>query len=54
LTSGNTQKVKEILVDCDLDTVVLKVEQIGGAACHTNKRSCFYRKVEEGKLIEIM
>jgi len=54
LTSGNVQKVKEILVDCDLDTVVLKIEQIGGGACHTNKRSCFYRKVENNELIEIM
>ena len=57
-TSGNLQIVKEILVDCDEDTVLLKVEQKGGAACHTGYRSCFYRKVENdgsvkniGKLI---
>ena len=57
-TSGNLQIVKEILVDCDEDTVLLKVEQRGGAACHTGYRSCFYRKVENdgsvkniGKLI---
>ena len=53
LTSGNIQLVKEILVDCDEDTVLLKVEQVGGAACHTNRRSCFYRKVEGDSLIEI-
>jgi len=57
-TSGNLQIIKEILVDCDEDTVLLKVEQRGGAACHTGYRSCFYRKVENdgsvkniGKLI---
>jgi phosphoribosyl-AMP cyclohydrolase len=47
-TSGNEQLVKEIWIDCDDDTVLLKVEQIGGAACHTGHRSCFYRKVEDG------
>ncbi len=45
-TSGNVQMVREIRVDCDLDTVLLKVEQKGGAACHTGHRSCFYQKVE--------
>jgi phosphoribosyl-AMP cyclohydrolase len=45
-TSGNIQKVKEILVDCDQDAVVLKVEQLGGAACHEGYRSCFFRRVE--------
>lgn len=43
--SGNVQLVKEILVDCDEDTVIFKVEQIGGAACHEGYRSCFFRKV---------
>lgn len=47
-TSGNVQIVKEILIDCDDDTVVLKVEQIGGAACHTGHRSCFHKKVNNG------
>jgi phosphoribosyl-AMP cyclohydrolase len=42
-TSGHTQRVKEILIDCDGDTILLKVEQAGGAACHTGYRSCFYR-----------
>lgn len=52
-SSGNVQKVREILVDCDDDTVVLKVEQIGGAACHTGQRSCFYRRVEGDGLATI-
>ncbi|MDJ0782951.1 MAG: phosphoribosyl-AMP cyclohydrolase [Desulfosarcinaceae bacterium] len=45
LTSGNTQKVKEIRVDCDKDTILLKVEQVGNAACHTGHRSCFHLRV---------
>jgi phosphoribosyl-AMP cyclohydrolase len=49
-SSGNVQKVRGIYVDCDLDTVVLKVEQVGGAACHEGYPSCFYRKVEEDGL----
>lgn len=52
LTSGNVQLVKEILVDCDDDTVLLKVEQLGGAACHTGHRSCFYKRVTEEQEIE--
>ena len=44
-TSGNMQVVKEIRIDCDEDTVLLKVEQIGGVSCHTGKRSCFYRYI---------
>ncbi|MGD8366407.1 MAG: phosphoribosyl-AMP cyclohydrolase [Desulfobacterales bacterium] len=46
-TSGNVQRVREIRVDCDLDTVLLKVEQVGGAACHTGHRSCFFRVVND-------
>ena len=49
-SSGNLQLIKEILVDCDDDTVVFKVEQIGGAACHMGYRSCFFRKVEGDEL----
>ena len=45
-TSGHVQRVKEIYLDCDQDTVLLKVEQLGGAACHTGYRSCFYQKLE--------
>src|SRR3954451_10582126 len=43
--SGNVQNVREIYVDCDADTVLLKVEQVGGAACHEGYQSCFFRKV---------
>ncbi len=43
--SGNVQKVHAIYVDCDRDTILLKVEQIGGAACHEGYKSCFFRKV---------
>jgi phosphoribosyl-AMP cyclohydrolase len=43
--SGNVQLVREILVDCDRDTILLKVEQVGGAACHEGYPSCFYRRV---------
>jgi phosphoribosyl-AMP cyclohydrolase len=42
-SSGNVQQVHEIRIDCDLDAIVLKVEQVGQAACHTGHRSCFYR-----------
>ena len=49
-TSGNLQRIKEIYIDCDDDTVLLKVEQLGGAACHTGHRSCFYKKVEDGSI----
>ena len=49
-TSGNMQLIKEIWIDCDDDTVLLKVEQLGGAACHTGHRSCFYKKVEDGSI----
>jgi len=44
-TSGHVQKIREILVDCDNDTVLFRVEQVGGAACHTGYASCFYTKV---------
>ena len=42
--SGNHQDVREIYVDCDADTILLKVHQHGGAACHTGRRHCFYRE----------
>jgi len=48
-TSGNVQHVKEIRIDCDRDTVLLNVDQIGGAACHTGHKSCFFRKYEDGE-----
>ena len=49
-TSGNIQIIKDIRIDCDDDTVVLKVDQVGGAACHTGHKSCFYKKVEDGSI----
>lgn len=52
-SSGHVQMVKEILVDCDGDTVIFKVEQLGGAACHTGHRSCFFRRVS-GDTLEII
>jgi len=51
--SGNVQLVKEILVDCDADTVIFKVEQVGGAACHEGYRTCFFRKVA-GDSLEVV
>ena len=45
-TSGHVQKIREIYADCDNDTVLFKVEQIGGAACHTGYESCFHKKVD--------
>jgi len=50
--SGNIQIVKEILIDCDNDCVLLKVEQVGKAACHTGFESCFFRRIEKGKIKE--
>ncbi len=46
-SSGHVQLIKEILVDCDEDTVVYKVEQLGGAACHKGYHSCFFRRVDD-------
>lgn len=51
--SGNCQIVKEIRIDCDEDTVIFKVEQIGGAACHEGYCSCFFRRLENGSIIVI-
>ncbi|MGQ9616168.1 MAG: phosphoribosyl-AMP cyclohydrolase [Spirochaetota bacterium] len=50
-TSGNVQEVKEIRIDCDEDCVLLKVHQVGEAACHTGYRSCFYRILSGDDLI---
>lgn len=47
-TSGHVQRVVEMRIDCDQDSVWIKVEQAGGAACHTGRRSCFYRAVPLG------
>ena len=48
-SSGNRQLIKSVLVDCDRDSVIFKVEQIGGAACHTGHRSCFYTEIINGQ-----
>lgn len=48
-TSGNVQLVKEILYDCDEDTLLIKVKQIGSGACHTGSRTCFYRRIDTGQ-----
>ncbi len=44
-SSGNVQIIKAVFIDCDEDTILLQVKQIGDAACHTGHRSCFYRKL---------
>lgn len=50
-SSGHVQEVKEIRIDCDNDTLLIKVNQIGDAACHDGYRSCFYRVVRDGSLV---
>lgn len=49
-TSGHTQHIRAVRLDCDSDTVLLLVEQKGGAACHEGYRSCFYRELKEGEV----
>lgn len=46
--SGHYQIVKELRLDCDRDTVLLRIEQVGGIACHTGRPSCFFRRLEDG------
>jgi len=53
-TSGNIQQVKEIRIDCDADTVLLKVAQVGRAACHTGHISCFFRIVSKDGELEVV
>jgi len=48
--SGNVQEVKRIFIDCDADAVLLKVNQIGGSACHEGYPSCFFRELTDGEL----
>jgi phosphoribosyl-AMP cyclohydrolase len=52
-SSGNVQLIEDILVDCDQDTIIYKVEQKGGAACHKGYPSCFYRKVQGKEVVTI-
>lgn len=47
--SGHVQKVSDIRLDCDKDVILLKVEQVGGIACHTGRRSCFFHRLEDGR-----
>ena len=48
-SSGHIQRLKELRLDCDADTVLVKVEQVGGIACHTGRRSCFYQRHNDGR-----
>jgi phosphoribosyl-AMP cyclohydrolase len=52
-TSGHVQLVREVRLDCDEDTVLLKVKQVGDAACHVGYRSCFYRKWADGEFVTV-
>jgi phosphoribosyl-AMP cyclohydrolase len=52
-TSGHFQLVQDIFIDCDNDTILLLVKQLGEAACHTGYRSCFYRKVQDGDCVVV-
>src|SRR5512139_499551 len=47
-TSGHLQRIVEIRLDCDSDALLLRVEQVGGIACHTGRRRCFYKLLEKG------
>ena len=51
--SGHQQKVSEIRLDCDNDVVVLQVQQSGGIACHTGRRSCFYQRLEGQRWVTV-
>ena len=52
-SSGHVQRLRELRLDCDGDTVLLRVEQVGGIACHTGRRSCFYRRADGDALVEV-
>lgn len=51
--SGHVQKVREVRLDCDEDALLLRVEQLGGIACHTGRQHCFFRRHENGNWVEI-
>ncbi|MDG2353649.1 MAG: phosphoribosyl-AMP cyclohydrolase [Gammaproteobacteria bacterium] len=51
--SGHTQLIKEIYTDCDNDVILLKVEQIGGIACHTGRKSCFFQKLDKSDWLSV-
>lgn len=50
-TSGNIQNVQDIMIDCDNDTLLIMIEQVGGAACHTGRKSCFFTRLESDEVI---
>jgi phosphoribosyl-AMP cyclohydrolase len=50
--SGHFQKVRELRVDCDADVILMKVDQVGGIACHTGRHNCFFRKLDDGAWVE--
>ena len=52
-SSGNTQLLKSLSIDCDGDAVLLRVEQRGNAACHTGKRSCFFRRLDDRTWVDV-
>ena len=51
--SGNVQKLKGLYVDCDGDALLLRVDQVGGAACHTGKRNCFFRRIDGSEIEDV-
>jgi phosphoribosyl-AMP cyclohydrolase len=51
--SGHVQKVKSIRLDCDEDVILLEIEQLGGIACHTGRHSCFFKRLEGAKWVEV-
>lgn len=51
-TSGHVQKLRAVRLDCDDDTILLLVEQLGGAACHKGYKSCFFRELKDGEVRE--
>lgn len=51
--SGNVQRLEALYIDCDGDVVLMKVQQEGDAACHTGKRSCFFRKIEDDAVVDV-
>ena len=51
--SGHRQRVVEIRLDCDEDVILLQIEQVGGIACHTGRQSCFYRRLEGDRWVEV-
>ena len=51
--SGNVQRLDALYIDCDGDVVLMKVQQVGDAACHTGKRSCFFRRIEGDSVVDV-